>query len=58
MGPSMDTPTEPRRGPVTIWFATALWKRILLAVLLGGIVGYFWGEGATRSNGWATCSCV
>ncbi|MBI1360294.1 MAG: cation:dicarboxylase symporter family transporter [Alphaproteobacteria bacterium] len=42
----MDTPTEGRRGPLTLWFATALWKRILLAVLLGALVGYFWGEGA------------
>ena len=28
------------------WFATALWKRILLALVLGVIVGAIWGEGA------------
>ncbi|MEK7260080.1 MAG: dicarboxylate/amino acid:cation symporter [Pseudomonadota bacterium] len=28
------------------WFETALWKRILLALVLGIIVGSIWGEGA------------
>jgi Na+/H+-dicarboxylate symporter len=28
------------------WFATPLWKRIVLALILGVIVGAFWGEGA------------
>lgn len=28
------------------WFDTALWKRILLALVLGVIVGAIWGEGA------------
>ena len=29
------------------WFATALWKRILLALVLGVIVGLIWGPGAS-----------
>lgn len=29
------------------WFATALWKRILLALVLGVIVGMIWGPGAS-----------
>lgn len=29
------------------WFATALWKRILLALVLGVIVGMLWGPGAS-----------
>ena len=42
----------PRRpGPVTrafrVWFAVALWKRILAALLVGAGVGMAWGEGAT-----------
>jgi len=28
------------------WFETALWKRIILALVLGLIVGVLWGEGA------------
>ncbi|MES3008709.1 MAG: dicarboxylate/amino acid:cation symporter [Pseudomonadota bacterium] len=28
------------------WFETALWKRILIALVLGIIVGSIWGEGA------------
>lgn len=28
------------------WFATPLWKRIVLALILGVIVGAIWGEGA------------
>ena len=28
------------------WFATTLWKRILIALVLGLIVGAVWGEGA------------
>ncbi len=28
------------------WFDTPLWKRILLALVLGVIVGAFWGDGA------------
>ena len=28
------------------WFATPLWARVLLALILGAIVGYFWGEDA------------
>lgn len=35
------------KGPlVKYWFGVAVWKRILLAVILGAVVGYFWGEGA------------
>jgi Na+/H+-dicarboxylate symporter len=29
------------------WFSTALWKRILLALVLGVIVGMVWGPGAS-----------
>ena len=29
-----------------VWFETALWKRILIALVLGVIVGSLWGEGA------------
>ncbi|GHF25672.1 dicarboxylate:amino acid:cation symporter DAACS family protein [Kordiimonas sediminis] len=29
------------------WFDIVLWKRILIALILGVIVGSFWGEGAT-----------
>ncbi|WND02580.1 dicarboxylate/amino acid:cation symporter [Temperatibacter marinus] len=29
------------------WFDTALWKRVLLALILGVIAGSLWGEGAT-----------
>lgn len=29
------------------WFATALWKRILLALVLGVIAGMIWGPGAS-----------
>ena len=28
------------------WFEIALWKRIILALVLGVIVGSLWGEGA------------
>lgn len=28
------------------WFETALWKRVALALVLGAIVGSFWGSGA------------
>ncbi len=37
-----------RKGLASFWFGIALWKRILAAVLLGALVGYFWGEGATQ----------
>ncbi|MEZ6023702.1 MAG: dicarboxylate/amino acid:cation symporter [Hyphomonadaceae bacterium] len=30
------------------WFGITLWKRILLALVLGAVAGYFWGEGATE----------
>lgn len=33
-------------GMMKKWFETALWKRILLALVLGIIVGSIWGEGA------------
>ncbi len=29
-----------------LWFQTALWKRILIALVLGVLVGSLWGEGA------------
>ena len=28
------------------WFAIALWKRVIAALILGGITGYLWGPGA------------
>jgi Na+/H+-dicarboxylate symporter len=31
---------------ISRWFSTPLWKRILLALVLGVIVGAIWGEGA------------
>lgn len=31
---------------ISRWFNTPLWKRILLALVLGAIVGVIWGEGA------------
>ena len=38
---------QPKRGgPLRLWFAVPLWQRILVALLLGGVIGYFWGEGA------------
>ena len=34
-------------GRVTqLWFGMVLWQRILLALVLGAIVGLLWGEGA------------
>ena len=41
-------PTPPKRSLVGLWFGTALWKRIFAAVLLGAVVGYFWGDGAEQ----------
>jgi len=29
-----------------LWFGTVLWKRILIALVLGAVVGLLWGEGA------------
>ena len=37
---------KPKGALEKYWFGVALWKRILLAVILGAVVGYFWGEGA------------
>lgn len=31
---------------LSTWFEIALWKRIMVALVLGVIVGYVWGEGA------------
>lgn len=48
--PESAKPVE-RPGPVRralrLWFGVALWKRILLALVLGAAVGLAWGEGAT-----------
>lgn len=30
------------------WFRVTLWKRILVALVLGAIAGWLWGEGATE----------
>ncbi|MBX3430101.1 MAG: dicarboxylate/amino acid:cation symporter [Hyphomonadaceae bacterium] len=45
---STDDQQTGHKGLASLWFGTALWKRILAAVLLGAIIGYFWGEGATQ----------
>jgi Na+/H+-dicarboxylate symporter len=37
----------PIRRALRLWFGISLWKRILLALVLGAIVGFAWGEGAT-----------
>lgn len=37
----------PRKNPLQVWFGISLWKRILAALVVGAVVGYFWGEGAT-----------
>lgn len=52
----MDPPPDaadgaPPRGIVRRWFAIALWKRILGALVAGGAVGLVWGEQAT-AIGW------
>jgi len=31
---------------IKTWFEIVLWKRILIAMVLGAIVGSIWGEGA------------
>jgi len=36
---------------LTTWFEITLWKRILMALLLGLVVGAIWGEGS-ESIGW------
>ena len=47
------SPAHDHRGPLEIaldryWFRVTLWKRILLALLLGIVVGWAWGGGATQ----------
>lgn len=39
---------KPRGGIVSWWFGVTLWKRILAAVVLGAVVGYFWGPDAEQ----------
>ncbi|NBB14543.1 cation:dicarboxylase symporter family transporter [Caulobacter sp. SLTY] len=39
-------PQPKKGGPLRFWFAIPLWQRILVALILGGVIGYFWGEGA------------
>jgi Na+/H+-dicarboxylate symporter len=39
--------TRGPKGPLDFWFGIPLWRRILAALVLGAVVGYFWGEGAT-----------
>ncbi|WP_380874778.1 dicarboxylate:amino acid:cation symporter DAACS family protein [Sphingomonas sp. DBB INV C78] len=43
---SEQNPAGPFRRALRGWFAIALWKRILMALLLGTIAGLLWGEGA------------
>jgi Na+/H+-dicarboxylate symporter len=45
---SIETPDRPGavRRALRGWFGVALWKRILLALVLGAIVGLAWGPGA------------
>ncbi len=45
--PPTEEPARKRKGPLGWWFAIPLWQRILGALVLGAVVGYFWGEGAT-----------
>ena len=46
------TPAPVRRGPGAFvgryWFGVALWKRILVALVLGAGVGLLWGEDAVQ----------
>jgi Na+/H+-dicarboxylate symporter len=47
--PMTDEAAAPRKGIsrlTGLWFGTVLWKRILIALVLGAIVGLLWGEGA------------
>jgi Na+/H+-dicarboxylate symporter len=55
--PGAESPSQPppppatppsKKGPLEFWFGVQLWKRIMLAVILGAIVGYFWGDGAEQ----------
>ncbi|HYE45287.1 MAG TPA: dicarboxylate/amino acid:cation symporter [Caulobacter sp.] len=49
VAPDTPPPAEPkarRGGPLRFWFGIPLWQRILVALILGGVIGYFWGEGA------------
>lgn len=46
-------PELPKRSPVMsyvrrYWLDIKLWKRILLALVIGVFVGWIWGEGATQ----------
>lgn len=41
-----ETPVA-RKSPTTWWFSVPLYQRILVALVLGAVVGYLWGEGAT-----------
>lgn len=44
-----DPVDERPRGPLhRYWFGVVLWKRILLALVLGAVVGLAWGEGAQQ----------
>jgi Na+/H+-dicarboxylate symporter len=45
----VETPGRPGplRRAVRGWFGIALWKRILVALVLGAVAGLAWGEGAT-----------
>lgn len=42
-----EAPKGPFARAVSGWFAIPLWQRILTALVIGAVVGYFWGEGAT-----------
>jgi Na+/H+-dicarboxylate symporter len=49
LNPLSDAPPDrKRRGPLSWWFGVTLWKRIFLAVVLGAVTGYFWGEGVEQ----------
>lgn len=41
-----DQTAAPGRRLTRLWFGTVLWKRILIALVLGALVGLLWGEGA------------
>lgn len=41
------TETQSKNGRLAWWFSIPLYQRILGALVLGALVGHFWGEGAT-----------
>ncbi len=46
--PAAEPPRGPFRRALGLWTEMVLWKRILLALVLGAVVGLLWGEGAMQ----------